>query len=110
MATKTQFKAVTLAEAKAHLRVLHNNEDALITGLCAAAADLDADYSLLELVGAGVTPDPTPPAVKQAMLLTIGFWYENREDMAMKSPSTRSAHNLLKAYRSRGAAITVEVV
>lgn len=46
-----------------------------------------------------------PEAVKQAMKLTIGFWFENREDMQINvtnNPRIRSAQALLNMYKLIG--------
>lgn len=64
---------VTLSEAKAHLRVEFTDEDTAIAGLIAAAE------SYLEGVGCDVAADPMPAALKQAALLLIAEWYQNRE-------------------------------
>ena len=43
-----------------------------------------------------------PAAIKQAMLLMVGFWYENREDMPTNetnNPRIRSAHALLNPFK-----------
>ena len=65
--------AITLDQAKAHLRVGTGDSDAYITDLLDAAIDhigsIDVDTSV----------DPLPAPVRQAALLLIGHWYENRE-------------------------------
>ncbi|RVJ34193.1 head-tail connector protein [Sinorhizobium medicae] len=65
---------VTLAEAKAHLRIdaSYVEEDAYLNGLIAAVD------SALE--GQGVaTAAPVPASIKHAALLLIGHFYINRE-------------------------------
>lgn len=78
---------VTLDEAKKHLRVEFNDDDALIEGLIVAARQWAEDFLNRSLVAAPPTPaEPNPKAPevlqkwKQAMLLVLGHWYANRED------------------------------
>lgn len=69
------MNAVTLAEVKGHLRILDNAEDTYITGLATAAED--------HLTSIGVaTAAPVPAAVKHAILLLTGHFYNNREATA----------------------------
>lgn len=66
---------ITMAEAKLHLRVDHNAEDMLIADQIAAAGDYIASIGVTEV-------DLDRPAVKQASLLLIAHFYENREASA----------------------------
>ena len=50
----------------------------------------------------GMEPDDVPATIKQAMLLYIGFLYENREDIPVNetnNPRIRSVDNLLNPHR-----------
>lgn len=78
---------ITREEAKRHLRVEFDDDDALIDGLIVAARQWAEDFLNRPLVAPPPTPeDPAPktPEVlqkwKQAMLLVLGHWYANRED------------------------------
>lgn len=79
---------VTLATAKAHLRVDGTEEDALITAWIAAAY-LAVEGRIFRKVyeeGAtipseDVTGIHTNEAINAAALLLIGHWYANREDV-----------------------------
>lgn len=62
---------VTLAQAKAHLRVDFDDHDAVITALIDAAEDY------LGRIGCPVDTDPIAPTVQQASLLLIGHWFDN---------------------------------
>lgn len=62
---------ITLELAKSHLRVLHDDEDALITSYIGAAHAWVIRY-------AGDNYDAAAPELDQAELLLIGFYYENR--------------------------------
>lgn len=64
---------VTLATAKAHLRMDDDEEDDLIQ------AYLDAAHGHLEAIGVDMAVDPLPPSVQSAVLLLTGHLFENRE-------------------------------
>ncbi|WP_028748505.1 head-tail connector protein [Rhizobium mesoamericanum] len=63
---------VDLAEAKAHLRVSFAADDAYIDGIIGAAEDY------VSSVGVAFAT-PIQPAVKHAILLIVGHFYNNRE-------------------------------
>jgi uncharacterized phage protein (predicted DNA packaging) len=71
--------AVILADAKTHLRVDYAEDDTYIAGLISAAENYVSEI--------GVTiADPTQPAVKHAILLLVGHWFNYREAAAEKPP------------------------
>lgn len=62
--------------------------------------DLDADRPDAVRVQYQTGTDGIPDAVRQAMLLMIAFWYENREDGdTVKVGSVRAVHDLLNPYQ-----------
>ncbi len=84
-----------LVNVKAHLRVRHSHEDGYIEGLVAAAAQafndqtnrllVDPDTPLPEPVGNALRPTK---AIEQGMLLLVGHWYVNREDVVIGTIAT----------------------
>lgn len=79
---------ITLAEAKTHLRVLHDDDDTYIATLISAARQYAEGYQnrvyLSYTQGEGenavTVPEETMPAlVKAACLLIVGHLYEHRE-------------------------------
>lgn len=88
---------LTLAETKLHLRVDHNDEDALITALMATATAACADYLNMEAADLVVA---VPAPIKSAALLLVGTLYEQRESQGdrqfYKNPTFE---NLLNPYR-----------
>lgn len=66
---------ITLADAKAFCRVDHDDDDAVITAMLAAAGDY------LAKIGVDTQTAPVPPAVEQAMLMLTAFFYDHREDV-----------------------------
>ena len=101
------MQLVTTAEAKQHLRIDDDSEDAQISQYILAAQD-DAEtithrplYS--ETDPDAITDDPTklPAAVKQFILLTTGDYYRNRENRGEKQFSVYFAH-LLDAWVKYG--------
>ena len=74
---------ISLADAKAHLRVTHDDEDALIDALIYASLLRVSNDIRLTLVDADATPAEGEIALnevlRQAALLSIGDLYENRE-------------------------------
>lgn len=65
---------VTLPEAKAHLGVIHNGDDADITAKIEAASEAVLTYLKAETV-----PPMAEKVAKQATLLLLGEFYERRE-------------------------------
>ena len=88
---------LTLAETKLHLRVDHDDEDALIAALMATATAACADYLNMEAADLVVA---VPAPVKSAALLLVGALYEQRESQGdrqfYKNPTFE---NLLNPYR-----------
>ncbi|MCM5558076.1 head-tail connector protein [Pleomorphomonas sp. JP5] len=72
---------LTLAEAKAHLKIAGNDEDGTLTLLVDAAEDY------LGRIGCPVDADPLPPALKAAALLGVQALWATRSDLALKKDS-----------------------
>ena len=86
---------VTLEEVKTHLRIQHDEEDGYIGNLIAQAAAAAEDYCRTEF------PDPAPEPVRLAVLLFVGFHYENRDipDMTTYKAMRMAFDSLLYPYR-----------
>ena len=88
---------LTLAETKLHLRVDHDDEDALIAALMATATAACADYLNMPAADLVVA---VPAPVKSAALLLVGTLYEHRESQGdrqlYKNPAFEA---LLNPYR-----------
>lgn len=86
---------ITIAEAKQHLRVLHDLEDDLIQIYLDAALGHVAEYLGDDL------PDPMPSAIQAAVLLLTGDLYLFRERQADRYLFESTAFQLLLGpYRS----------
>lgn len=96
---------LTLAEAKAHLYVIHGADDLLITDCILAAGDYVAQY-----LGRAVPwlDDADPPvevavpgSIKHAAKLLVGDYYENRSALVVGTIVSKNpaAENLLHFYR-----------
>lgn len=90
---------ITLAEAKAHLRVEHDADDAYISALITAARQYCEEFQNRFLADRGDDSEfDVPDRVElQAMLLLIGHWYANRESVSGKAMAEvpLCAHDLL---------------
>ena len=86
---------VTLEQAKAHCRVDHDDDDAVITGMIAAASDH------LTSIGVDTDADPSHPAVDHATLMLVGHFYENREavDQVATVAVALGVDRLVQPYR-----------
>ena len=77
---------VTLEEVKVHLRIQHDEEDEYLEGLIAQAQTAAEDYCRVSFEPY-LQPDedgekvevPVPEPVRLALLLFVGFYYENRD-------------------------------
>ena len=86
---------LTLYEAKAHLRIDHNDEDELLQAYMDAAEQSVADYIGIEL------PAAMPAPVRAAILLRVADLYENREAVTDRSLYDNPTFaRLLAPYRS----------
>ena len=81
---------IDLAIVKAHLRVDHDDEDALIQGYTEAALSAFETWTNRKLVDpATALPDPVgssllmTKAIQQGALLLIGHWYSSRETVVV---------------------------
>ena len=89
---------LTLAETKLHLRVDHNDEDALIGALMATATAACADYLNMEAADLVVA---VPAPIKSAALLLVGALYEQRESQGDRPYSKNPTFEaLLNPYRA----------
>lgn len=74
------LEPVSLAEAKAQLRVEFDADDALISGYITAAREICESFLNQPLVAAeGEEPPAVKQSWKQAILLAVANWYQNRE-------------------------------
>ena len=95
---------VSLEEAKNHLRVQHDEEDALIEGLIQQAQTAAQDFcrvSFEPFVDDEGNEADVPGPVKLAVLLMVGYFYEHREaeDGAGYRTMRRAFTTLLYPYR-----------
>ena len=86
---------VTVDDAKAHLRIDHDEEDAYIDGLIAKAQAVAEDYCRVSF------SDQAPEPVRLAVLLMISHYYENRDNSDKQVYVTMriAFENLLYPYR-----------
>lgn len=96
---------VSLEEVKTHLRIQHDEEDAYLEGLIAQAQAAAENYcrvsfASLSQPGTGNVPAPPEP-VRLALLLMVGFFYENRDipDMTTYKAMRMAFDSLLYPYR-----------
>ena len=98
---------ISLDEAKAYLRIEHDEEDALLEALIQQAQTAAEDFCRVgfEQVSSTSTSDGTeatvPGPVKLAVLLMVGYFYENREaaEGAAYRTMRRAFTTLLYPYR-----------
>ena len=86
---------VTVDEVKTHLRIQCDEEDDYLTSLIAQAQAAAEDYCRTQF------PDPAPEPVRLAVLLMVGFYYENRDipDMTTYKAMRMAFDSLLYPYR-----------
>ena len=86
---------VTLDEVKAHLRIDHDAEDAYLESLIRQAQAVAEDYCRVPF------SDEAPEPVRLAVLLFVGFYYENRDipDMTAYKAMRMAFDSLLYPYR-----------
>ena len=82
---------VDLTVVKEYLRLDHDSEDGYLNILVLLSAEICANYLRTDL------PEELPESVRQAQLLIIGYFYENREGTRDGVPSAVFA--LLDPYR-----------
>lgn len=89
---------VDLQQAKEHLRIDHDHEDALILGYIEAATAAAYNYLNWEDI-----PDDPPAPVISAILLVVADLYENREiHIDSRTVESRTYLLLLNPYRKMG--------
>lgn len=91
---------ITLAEAKAHLRVTAAAEDTLIAAYAEGATDTVINYiTQADDTWTDTDGDNAAPAlIRMAILLVLGSLYSNRGDMEADYLS-EPVKNLLRRYR-----------
>jgi hypothetical protein len=68
---------LTLAEAKAHLKIAGNDEDEAVSAL------IDATGDYLGRIGCPVAADPLPPVLKAAALIAVQQLYATRSALEL---------------------------
>jgi len=89
---------VTLEEAKLHCRIDHPEEDTVIEGYIRSSSQW------LGKIGINVNVDPIPAPLKQACLLLVSHFYENREAVPaikMESVLPLGVDALIAPYRDQ---------
>ena len=81
---------LTLEETKEYLRIDSNNEDVLIASLITVAKEHCENYLQASL------PEEVPMPVKQALLILIGHFYEERAGESIPNV----VYVLLSPYRA----------
>ena len=86
---------VTVPEAKAHLRIQHEDEDAYIGSLIEQAQSAAEDFCRV------LFEEAAPPSVRLAVLLMIGHYFENRDnpDKQVYLAMRMAFENLLYPHR-----------
>lgn len=88
---------ITLEQAKAHLRITHDDEDTAIQAMIEAATAAAADYLNLPVID---VIDDMPAPVHAAILLGVGDLYEHRERQADRQLFANPTYErLLAPYR-----------
>ena len=99
---------VSLDEVKTHLRIQHDEENDYLNGLIAQAQTAAEDYCrvsfepYLQPDGNGEEVEvAVPEPVRLALLLFVGFYYENRDipDMTTYTAMRMAFDSLLYPYR-----------
>ena len=87
---------ISLEEAKTHLRIEHDEEDEYLTGLILQAQAAAEDYCRVQF-----SEEEPPEPVRLALLLFVGFYYENRDipDMTTYKAMRMAFDALLYPYR-----------
>ena len=86
---------VTVDEVKTHLRIQHSEEDDYLSGLIAQAQAAAENYCRAQF------PEEAPEPVRLAVLLFVGYYYENRDspDRTAYGTMRMAFENLLYPYR-----------
>ena len=95
---------ISLEEAKTHLRIEHDEEDEYLTGLILQAQAAAEDYcrvSFEPYLNENGDEVDAPEPVRLALLLFVGFYYENRDipDMTTYKATRMAFDSLLYPYR-----------
>lgn len=82
---------ITLAEAKEYLRLDTDDEDGYLNILILLAGEICENFTRIPL------PETLPESYRQAMLLCIGYFFENRA--GGKEDIPEAVYTLLMPYR-----------
>lgn len=88
---------VTLAELKAHLRILTDDEDTLLTSLIAQATTAASDYCRIDWQN----EQNVPETVRLAVLLMASHFYEYRDSSDKSAYATMLASFQMLLYPNR---------
>ncbi|KPH80565.1 head-tail connector protein [Bosea vaviloviae] len=86
---------IDLAAAKSHCRVDHDEDDAAITAMIAAAS------GHFESVGVDMSAAPLPAAVTHAVLMLVAHFYQHREAVSHTQTAATQigVDRLIQPYR-----------